>query len=367
MSTMKMTLWNENYEDGYYHIGKDIQDHPDCWCYVVYSGRGPGKTYGALRYAAAHDLPIVYAKRTKRDVNFICKAGEYGIDRSPYAPINRDFGLNIEGKLIDDGIGMFGYFDKGQLIGDRPLAYVLSFNGVKDIKGFELSFCEWLVLDEFVPQLGEKVSRSEGEMLLSMYMTINRDRQARGREPLKLILFSNTDNISTSITNELDIVDHMSEMEAAGITELEIKSRGIFIHHLTPEEFPVLTKQQGGIFKGMAGTPWAEKNLGGYFASNDFSNVIPNLSIKKMTCYIRLKYKRKDIYIYRNPDSGLKYMTQSKGKYTYFYDLEKENDQKLFWLEHGIDLRIDCIEGRMKFKKYSYYDLIINYKKIYQL
>lgn len=365
MSMTKKSLWNEDFNDGYYHIGKDIQDHPDCWLYVVYSGRGPGKTYGALRYAAAHDIPIVYAKRTKRDVNFICKAGEYGIDRSPYAPLNRDFGLNIDGKLIDDGIGMFGHFDEGELIG-KPMAYVLSFNGVKDIKGFELSFVEWLVLDEFVPQLGEKVSSQEGEMLLSMYMTISRDRQARGRPPLKMILFSNTDNISTSITNELDIVDHMAEMQAVGINELELKNRGIYIHHLTPEEFPVLQHQKDGIFKGMAGTPWAEKNLGGLFSSNDFTNVM-KLSTKKMRSYIRLRYKRKDVYIYMDPENGKKYMTTAKGRYDYFYDLELENDQKLFWLEHGIDLRIDTIEGRMKFLKFSYYDLIVNYKKKFNL
>ena len=365
MSTTKMTLWSEDFNDGYYHIGKDIEEYPDCWCYVVYSGRGPGKTYGALRYSLAHDIPIVYAKRTKKDVNFICKSSEYGVDRSPYAPINRDFGTNVEGKLIDDGIGIFGYFDEGELIG-KPAAYILSFNGVKDIKGFELSFVDWLILDEFVPQLGEKVSKSEGEMLLSMYMTVNRDRQARGRQPLKLILFSNTDQISTAITNELDIIDHMADMDASGENIRHLKGRGILIHHITPEECPVLLKQEGGIFKGMRGTPWAAKNLGGHFASNDFSNIV-NLSTKKMRSFIRIRYKRKYIYVYRNDENGQLYMTRSKGSYIFDYDLDKENDQKLFWMEQGIDLRIECIEGRMKFQKYSFYDLIINYKQKFNL
>ena len=44
-----------------------------------------------------------------------------------------------------------------------------------------------------------------------------------------------------------------------------------------------------------------------------------------------------------------------------------ENEQKAFYIQHGIDLRTACIEERFKFQSYSMYDLIIHYKKIFNI
>ena len=84
-----------------------------------------------------------------------------------------------------------------------------------------------------------------------------------------------------------------------------------------------------------------------------------------MTCEHRVHYKNKDYYIYRRPSDGMYYMTYSKGPYKSEWDLNKENHQKLFWIEHGQELRVECIEDHMKFEKYTMYDLIMNYKKFF--
>ena len=44
-----MNINDERYDDGYYHIAKDIEKYPDATVYIVWSKRGPGKTYSALR------------------------------------------------------------------------------------------------------------------------------------------------------------------------------------------------------------------------------------------------------------------------------------------------------------------------------
>ena len=61
------------------------------------------------------------------------------------------------------------------------------------------------------------------------------------------------------------------------------------------------------------------------------------------------------------------YMTFIKGPYQYEWDLNTENHQKLFWRDHAQELRVCCIEDGMKFEKYSMYDLIINYKKFFEV
>jgi len=355
----------ENYEDGYYHFSKDLQLYPNAWCYIVWSKRGPGKTYSALWYAY-NNYPIIYMKRTTEDVNLICSANSYGFDPSPYVPLNRDKCINVKAREIKKGIGAFWETDSEGNPEGLPKSYILSLNAIKRFKGFDFSQCEWLLLDEFIPQVGEIVKRGEGEMLLDLYMTIARDRQKRGRKPLKLVLFANAEEISTPVTNTLEVVDIMADLNASGQNYYYDEARGIMLHHITNDEYPIRDEEKVGIYSAMKHTAWGQKAFEGEFANNDFSNVV-KMSIKGMKPYIHLKHKTFDYYIYMRSD-GFKYMCQSKAENCLFeYDLTKENDQKLFFRENCIDLRRDCIEDRMKFQKYSMYDLIANYKRIFEI
>ena len=94
----------------YYHFEDDLKAFPDAWCFIVYSPRGPGKTYSSLKYSLEKDIPIAYMKRTNDDVDFICN-GKSDYDTSPYYPINRDTGSNVAARLIDNGIGGFWILD----------------------------------------------------------------------------------------------------------------------------------------------------------------------------------------------------------------------------------------------------------------
>lgn len=366
--TKNNDIFNEDFNDGYYHIGKDVEDHPECTIFIVWSPRGPGKTYGGLRYPYVKGFPIIYMKRTVEDVNFICEySGEDEFDPSPWKPLNRDFGTNVKPRLIKKGIGIFHDVDyEGNPIG-KPKDFVLALNKIKSIKGIDLTEADWMEFDEFIPQTGEIVRRAEGEMLLDLYMTVNRDRQKRGRPPLKLILFANSEEISTPITNALEVVDIMAEMLAKKLSIHVDKERGIFLHHILPGEFKSTEIDKEGMYKAMQGTAWARKAYEGEFANNDFSNVC-EMSLKHMRCLYHVHFRSThDMYIYLNPNTGMYYATNSKGNFIQSFNLDKENDQKRFYLEHVIDLRNECIEDRFKFRKYSYYDLIMNYKKFYEV
>lgn len=353
----------EDYNDDYYHIGKDVEDYNDAWCYVVWSRRGPGKTYGCLWNSYWNKRKIIYMKRTKGDVDFICSHNE--VDTSPYYPINRDKGTNIIMKSIGKGMGASYDTDEEGNIDGNPLAYVFSLNGVKTIKGFDLSVCDWLVMDEFIPQMGEIVRHAEGSMLLDVYMTANRDREKRGLPAIKLILFANAENISTPITNELGIVDDMAELQHSGKSHKYIEERGILLHHITDEEIPIKEEEKQGIYKGMKGTAWFDKSFGGDFANNDFT-CIKTMKVKGMKPYIHLHLKTNDYYVYISKN-GLYYMCNCKQECIFEYDLTRENEQKKFFIEHCMELRDECIDDNMRFQKYSMYDLIMNFNKKYNV
>jgi len=357
----------ENYNDGYYHLGHDLEEYPAAWCHVIWSRRGPGKTYSGLWYAYRNKIPIIYMKRTNKDIDLICEPPVDSVEFSPYVPLNRDKGINIQPKKIKDGIAGFWNADSdGEPIGE-PVALVLSLSAVKAYKGMDLSRYDWILLDEFIPQIGEIVRHVEGEMLLNLYMTAARDRKKRGRDDLKLILFANAENISTPITTTLEIVDTMVEMSVHKQNHFYDVYRGIHLHHITSEEIPITDEEKSGIFKAMEGTDWWLNAFGGEFGNNDFSN-IQKISLKGYKPIIKINYKLKHLYVYVN-DQGTFYMTSSasNSKTMLEYSLNTENGQKLFWMEQGIDLRYACIEGRMIFEKYTMYDLIVNYKKFFDV
>lgn len=351
-------------DSNYYHLHDDLEKYPDAWCYVVWSRRGPGKTYSALRYAYEEQIPICYMKRTIADVETVCGM-RGGIDLSPYVPINRDGHYHITSQLLYNGIG--GFYDQvdedGRIAGP-PFSYIVALNALKTVKGFDLSVCDWMLLDEFIPQLGEVVRHKEGEMLLDMYMTISRDRQKRGRGDLKLILFANAENISTPVTYELDIVDDMIDLTASGETHLYIEDRGIMLHHITEEEIPIREEEKTGIYKAMAGTAWGAKAFGGDFANNDFSNV-GKINMKNYQPVVSWKYKGKYTYVYRREDKL--YFTSSRNDVAEVYDLDRENDQKRFYIDWVLYLRQECIQNKCVFKSYTMYDILINYKRFFNI
>lgn len=345
------------FNKGYYHFAEDLKKYPSAWCFVVWSSRGQGKTYSALWYALANGIPIAYMKRTKADVNLICSENKIGFDASPYVPINRDHNTDVKAKRINDGIG--GFYIDGS---GAPVSYVLALSAAKSLKGFDFSRCDWLIFDEFIPQQGEIVRHAEGEMILDLYMTIRRDREQRGRDPLRLVLFANSEDISTPITNTLEIVDKMADMNITGREYDYDKERGILLHKVSGM---YKENEESGIYAAMKNTSWGRKAFGAEFANNDFS-CVRRMDLKGFRPEIELHYKMKTYYIYQRRD-GVYYMCKSPGKCFDSYNLNREMDQRRFYIERGIDLLRESVDGRMFFQSYSMYDLIVNFRNHFKV
>lgn len=349
----------------YYFVGDDLRKYPEAWCYIVWSRRGSGKTYSLLRWAYENEIPLVYMRRTNKDVGFICN-NKYGVDMSPYVPVCRDTGATIQPRQISDGIGAFyDEVDENGKPTGVPFAYCISLNAIREIKGIDLSFADIVVLDEFIPQTGEVVRHTEGEQLLSVYMTIQRDRVKRGRGPLKLILFANAENISTPITNELEVVDDMMNLSASGESHLYLEERGILLHTITEDEIPLKQEEKTGIYKAMEGTVWGRKSFGGDFSGNDFTN-IKRVYLKGYKPVCSYHYKNKDVYIYRNLN-GEYYFTYSKAVVNFRYNLDRENERERFLYDYILDIKDAMREDKVKTESYTMYDLIMNYTKIMKI
>ena len=357
----------------YYDIQDDMDACPDAWCYIIVGGRKRGKTYGALRKYLNEKKTTVFLKRTNDDVRLLCsgnsltsKTGEYEIDTSPYKSINRDLGTKIKAFKIDEGIGAFyATGDEGQAVG-RPISYLLSLNANKKVKGMDLSECDAMIFDEFIPMFGEKVNRKEGELVLDMYETVSRDRVDRGRDDLKLICLANATDIYNPMCAVLEIIDDMSEMMDKGQESRYIESRGIFIHIVPQGAALAASNARTGIYKAMKDTAWGKVSYENEFAYNDFSRVRKKMSLKGASCVAEFRYREKDFYLYLTP-SGEYYACTSRGAAPASYDLKQELSAKAFYYDVILEVMAAGMEQRAWFQSYVLYDLFANYKQRFKV
>lgn len=334
----------------YYNIADDIKLFPAAWLYAAYSARGAGKTYGFFKHAIQTGQQFLYLKRTQIDIDLLSRE-----DFSPFKPLIRDMGLNITVVKIYDGILRV-------LLDDNIIGYCMALSAIHKYKGFDLSNIKLMCLDEFIPQLTERVNRKEGELLLDLYMTVSRDREERGEAPLKLFLFANATELYCPITETLDLVDSIAKLNSSDDEYIYNEERKIMIHKI---KYSMGANENTAIFSGMKGTQWAEMAFGGEFSYNDFSKV-KKLPLNGFVPYVEVIYRRRSFYIYQHKTNGLFYMTDSKGKCDYVYDLEIESDQTAFFETWGNFLQREITDGNMFFKTYSMYNLIRNYRKIYK-
>lgn len=360
------------FDDGYYHVAKDIEDYPAAWCIIAWSMRGPGKTTSGLAKALSDGAPFLYMKRTKDDVELLCSGKAAGgldtDDINPFSPINRLAGCNIKPVMIDKKHAFAGFYEctaDGNPIGS-PLGYCLAFNGVKSFKGMNFDFCDYIIFDEFIPQIGERTSagQKEGELVLQFYMTALRDRVQRGESEIKLLLFANAEEVATPITRTLEVMDNIIELTYSNDTRMYLEDRGILLHHIKTSEIKAGNYQTTGIHKAMAGTAWGRKTFEGEFTGNDFSKVkkVNMAGYRPLCAYF---YENKYIYIYIN-DAGTYYLTYSKQKVDRIYDLNIEGEALSFYYEYVCDLRMAIMDDAAYFEKYTIYDLITNYKKYFK-
>lgn len=360
----------------YFNVEKLLLDYPDAWCFICIGGRKIGKTYSSLKMMLQNKSKFVFVKRTIEDVKLLCAGnGVFGskpkfdengkrisADLSPFVPINRDFGTNVQAWSIMPGLGGFWHADASGDPAGPMIGYVAALAGVTKFKGFDMSEADYMIFDEFVPQPWERVSRREGEQVLDLYTTIGRDRIQRGRGPLKLLALANATEINSPLTQVLEVTDTLAEMAMNNEETRYIADRGIVLALLkTPESF-MKSEEESPIYKALASTAWGRIAFGNSFAYNDMTSV-QKLKMRGFRPYFIVIYKKAMWFAYQHPD-GHVYVTYSAfSAKTPVFDLAKENDQKRFFRDIYYDLRQIVTDDLAGFETYTMYDVLVNFKK----
>lgn len=173
----------------------------------IYGGRGTGKTYGTLEMAVTDEIKFIYMRRTQTQCDLINKP-----EFSPFKSLNIDKGWNIGTKAISKYSAGFYHMQDGECAGS-PIGYTCALSTISNIRGFDASDINLIIYDEFIPEKHERPLKNEGAAFMNAYETINRNRELKGKQPVKVMCLANANDLANPIFMELGLVRKANMMK----------------------------------------------------------------------------------------------------------------------------------------------------------
>lgn len=162
------------------------------WDYIVNQGaafnmivgaRGVGKTYGLMKYCIEHEIPFIYLRRLKTQLD-LCAS----FDGNPFNKLNTDLARDIKPHNTRSGV----VFAEGE----KVIALGVALSTVANVRGFDYSQFNLILFDEAIASDGERPIPKEFEVFLNFYETVNRNRELMGGKPVQAFLLGNANRLT---------------------------------------------------------------------------------------------------------------------------------------------------------------------------
>ena len=291
-----MKLYDSN---GYVNI-PEILKHEATFIFI-YGGRGTGKTYGALKEMIEGKHHFIYMRRLAAQTDIVKKES-----MQPYKTLNDDMGWSIQPFPINKYISAFyesDINDDGKVIpvGEQH-GLLTSLSTFSNLRGVDGSDIDTIILDEFIPELNERPIKGEADALFNAYETINRNRELKGEDPVKLLCLANSNRIDNPLFMELKLVRKAEKIRQDGKEFLYDLKRKMLLIDLYKSQISE-AKSDTALYQLTKGTEFYEMAIRNSFINEERGRIEtrpikeyrPMVSIGEITIY---KHKsRREYYV----------------------------------------------------------------------
>ena len=162
------------------------------WDYIISQGaaftmvvgaRGVGKTYGIMKYCIDHEIPFIYLRRLKTQLE-LCAS----VDGNPFNKLNTDLDMHIRPQNTRAGVVFAD--------GEKTIALGVALSTVANVRGFDYSRFNMIIFDEAIASDGERPIPKEFNVFLNFYETVNRNRELTGQDPVRCVLLGNANRLT---------------------------------------------------------------------------------------------------------------------------------------------------------------------------
>ena len=329
-------------DNGYLDYDKILKFN--CPFTFIVGGRGTGKTFGAIKTVLESRSQFIFMRRTQAQLEIV-KRPEY----SPFNAINKELGTEISSVPN-------GRYTADICQGEKVLGHMLALSTVSNLRGFS-SDAEYLIYDEFIPELHEKPFQggpdAEFSAFANAYETINRNRELQGRDPLQCLILSNSNTLKNPLLDGFGLIDILERKKRNGKTEYINKQRGIAVFLLDDSTISE-RKKTTALYKAAEGTEFFKMAISNEFSSDRPEN-IRSEDLKQYNILFTIEenfsvYKHKSekkYYIsgYKKGNTGEEY-TDSKidkkrilNKYGFLYDTRMRNN--IYFENYSLQVKFD--------------------------
>lgn len=234
----------------------------------VIGARGTGKTYGALQYALQSGTPFIFMRRTQTQVDLI-KNDAF----NPFKAVDPDIIVKNINKNLS---GIYrGDFDsetqKLEPVG-APIGYMLALTTVSNIRGFDASMIELIIYDEFIGEKHERAIKNEGNAVLNAYETINRNRELMGKDPVKMLLLANSNDLVNPVFLDLKLVKIAEKLQKSANNVYQNFNRGLTL--IMVKDSPISKKKkETALYKLVGDGDFAAMSLNNEFVEDIGDNI----------------------------------------------------------------------------------------------
>lgn len=265
---------------------------------AVWGGRGIGKTFGALRdLRLDNPAPFILLRRTQTQIDLLSNP-----DFSPFRAIDREVGCLTAVKPVNKYV--YAFYD-GTMQDDKivpqgpPLGHAMALSTLHNVRGFN-SDAEYIIYDEFIPERHERPIKNEYDALLNAYETINRNRELQGREPVKLIMLTNANQLGNPYFIGMRVIRQVRRMLDTGTEVWKDPDRGIMLVNICRS--PISEAKAGtALYRMTAGSSYSQMALGNEFSGDVFcpTRRVPLVECKPLVAVGELCiYKHKSAKFY---------------------------------------------------------------------
>lgn len=198
-------------ESGYINE-EDIISSADTFIFQI-GARGTGKSYGILKYLLDHKIQFMMLRRTQTEADMISTP----VTNPFKALMMADPKLDLQIESVSKNLSCFTMPGETEEDPRIRIGYLAALSTFATIRGADLSDVEMIFYDEFIPENHQRPIRDEYAALMNVYETVNRNRELQGRQPVKMVSASNSNELANPIFIGLEIVDRIARMMKKGI------------------------------------------------------------------------------------------------------------------------------------------------------
>lgn len=289
------------YDDSGYINMQGIIDRGAPFTFIV-GGRGTGKTYGAIKYCMDAGIKFIYMRRTDTIIQTLINS-----EFSPINPVAKDENKLTVTQKINKYIsgfywGVLGEDDRVVPISDTPFGCAVGLSVVGNMRGWDASDYQILIMDEFIAEKHERYIKNESEVFFNAYETINRNRELKNEKPLQVLFLANANDLTNDYFLTLKLIDKADQMIQKKLQFWEDKNRGVALYIL--RDSPISKKkQETALYKLTNNTDFSAMSLNNDFVYEDRGNNKSRVLIE----YIPI-VKVGELVIYKHKSNGLYYV-----------------------------------------------------------